>query len=228
MPPPDQPFPPMYSDNFDSYPIASEAQYFTDQSGSFEIVKANDSSHGLVMRQMSPQRPVGWCFDAPYPYSVLGDYQWKYVNISADVMIETKGTAYIATGVYSGGCSGSSGSPAVAFGISTNNGGNWSISGDTAFIDVVNKGTLSITPNTWYHLELRILDQSQEGYLNGQLIASTQGLTSHSHGFVAIGSSYDYVQFDNVVIQARPPRMPEQDEEEPKVAIITHLPTAAA
>ena len=34
------------------YPLYSEAKYFADQSGVFEIAKAEDASHGNVMRQV--------------------------------------------------------------------------------------------------------------------------------------------------------------------------------
>lgn len=50
-PAPSKPFPTSYSDDFDSYAINSEANYFADQAGVWEITKAVDSQHGLVMRQ---------------------------------------------------------------------------------------------------------------------------------------------------------------------------------
>ena len=43
-----------------AYPEYSEAQYFADQTGVFEITKAQDPSHGNVMRQV-------W-FLMPYSY----------------------------------------------------------------------------------------------------------------------------------------------------------------
>ncbi len=49
--PPSQPFPVPYSDNFDTYPVSSEAAFFSDQAGSWEIVDATDTSRGRVLRQ---------------------------------------------------------------------------------------------------------------------------------------------------------------------------------
>jgi hypothetical protein len=46
-----KPFPVPYTDDFEGYPLYSEASYFADQAGSWEIVAASDLSHGLVMRQ---------------------------------------------------------------------------------------------------------------------------------------------------------------------------------
>ena len=66
--PPSRPFPLPYSDNFDSllclmiyhalfitfteYTVFSEARYFSDQTGVFEIQKAADEKHGNVMKQV--------------------------------------------------------------------------------------------------------------------------------------------------------------------------------
>ena len=35
-----------------AYPVNSEAQYFADQTGVYEIVQAKDTSRGKVMRQV--------------------------------------------------------------------------------------------------------------------------------------------------------------------------------
>ncbi len=49
--PPSKPFPVPYSDNFDSYPIDSEAAYFADQAGVWEIAASSNASRGMIMRQ---------------------------------------------------------------------------------------------------------------------------------------------------------------------------------
>ena len=41
-----------YADDFDSYALYTEAPYFADQAGSWEIAAAVDISHGMVMRQV--------------------------------------------------------------------------------------------------------------------------------------------------------------------------------
>ncbi len=50
-----------YADSFDTYPLSSEAAYFADQTGSWEIVQAADLSHGQVMRQMVRHHPLAAC-----------------------------------------------------------------------------------------------------------------------------------------------------------------------
>ena len=61
------PFPVPYADTFDGYPLYSEAAYFADQAGSWEIVQSSDPSHGLVMRQTvrRARAVVGWlCWES--------------------------------------------------------------------------------------------------------------------------------------------------------------------
>ena len=91
------PFP--YADDFDAYAVSSQALYLTDQAGSFEVVPAADVSRGRVVRQMVPQRPVSWCTEAPYAYSVIGDYAWSEVKAAVDVIDRTAGYRSV------GGCS---------------------------------------------------------------------------------------------------------------------------
>ncbi len=40
-----------YSDDFEGYAVSSEAAYFSDQAGSWEIVASGEPGHGMVMRQ---------------------------------------------------------------------------------------------------------------------------------------------------------------------------------
>ena len=204
-PPVASPFPPVYSDSFDTYTLSSEAAYFTDQTGSFEIVKATDVSHGLVMRQMVPQRPVSWCYDAEYPYSVIGDHNWRKINVSVDILIETRGAAMLAADVTSGGCAGDHSSPAIAFFIHSD--GNWTLSNNTTPLSTLASGSIDVPVNTWHHMQLYVLDDRSEVYFNGQYLGMTTILNAKSSksGWAAIGSSFDYVQFDNFNIMVTPP-----------------------
>ena len=205
-PPVNTPFPSTYADDFDDYRLSSEAKYFTDQSGSFEIVKATDSERGNVMRQMVPAAPVPWCGDASYPYSLMGNHQWSKINVSVDVFIESVGTAYIAAQVRSGGCVGHGGTGAIAFAVRTDNGGGWILSDTTGFAKTILSGNYAISANTWYHLDLHVLDAATEVYINGKLVGTTDVVSSKSgNGWIAIGSSFNYAQFDRIRVQASTP-----------------------
>jgi galactosylceramidase len=196
--PPSMPFPVPYQDNFDKYPVASEAAYFADQSGSFEIVDTS-SSRGKVMRQMATELPISWCGEAPYPFSLIGDARWQQpLNISVDVMIENVGTAFIALEVARGSCNTHDvGSPGIVFSINTTNNGLWQLSANTAMIKPLSSGSTPVTPGTWYTLMLSVLTDHSEAYINGQLIGRCALNVTSSRGWAAIGSSWDHVQFDN-------------------------------
>jgi hypothetical protein len=197
------PFPVPYQDDFKKYPVSSEAAYFADQSGSWEIVDTS-SSRGKVMRQTVTQVPISWCGEAPYPYSVIGDPHWQQpFTVSADIMIETVGAAFIAIGVSRGSCdSRGSGSPAVVFSINTTNNGLWQFTANTALTNPVSYGSVSVTPGTWYNVTLSVLSDHSEAYINGNFIGRCALNVSSSKGWVAIGSSWNHVQFDNFRLES--------------------------
>ena len=164
------------------------------------------------MRQMVPIMPVGWCGDAPYPFSLLGNHSWSKINVSVDVLIESGGTAFIAAQVKSSGCSVRQiVISAIAFAITTNNGGAWTLSNTTAFAHTIISGAYSVIANTWYNLDLHVLDSSTQVYINGQLVGTTNIVNRKSGtGWIAIGSSFDYAQFDRINIQAQTPSSSQQ------------------
>jgi galactosylceramidase len=200
QPPPSMPFPLPYQDDFDRSVTSSEAAYFSDQTGSWEIVDTS-SGRGKTMRQMATEHPISWCSEAPYPYSILGDSKWQQpLSISADVMIESVGTALVAIGVERGGCG--SGSRAIVFSINTTNNGLWQLTASTAITNPLASGNISVVPGTWYTLTLIVLADHSEAYINGNLVGRCNLNVSSSSGFVAIGSSWNYVQFDNFRLQS--------------------------
>lgn len=80
-----------------SYKVSSEARYFADQAGSWQIEATPGSEGNKVMRQNVPQRPICWSGDYS-PYTIIGDSKWTSVSVSADVFIEssTGGMAFVA------------------------------------------------------------------------------------------------------------------------------------
>ena len=191
-------FPMIYYDDFNRYEISSEAAYFSDQSGSWEIVDTS-TSHGKVMRQMVTELPISWCGEAPYPYSVIGDSNWGVpFNVSVDVLIEDIGTAFIAIAVSRGSCDVSGiGSPGVVFSISTTNHGLWQLTASTNISNPLSYGNISVQAGTWYTIGLAILFDHSEAFINGHRIGQCNLTSTSFTGFIAIGSSWNYVQFDN-------------------------------
>ncbi len=202
-PPIRTPFPLPYSDNFDEAPLHGEAKYLTDQAGAFEIVQSGTSK---VMRQMMVERPVSWCpeGEAPYPYSVLGNHNWTAIVATVNVSFENDhGIAMIAARVTSGGCAVSKiGSPGVVFALNNTQGsGNWILSNSTGLTDKFDSGSMAspIVPKSWYQLQLRVTNENISASIDGTLVSHIP-LFNSSNGWVAIGSSWDNVQFDNLFI----------------------------
>ena len=198
IPPASMPFPLPYEDNFDQYTLAAEAAYFADQTGSWEIIDTS-GTRGKVMKQVVTDFPVSWCGEAPYPYSVIGDSHWQRpLNVSVDVMIETVGAAFVAVGVSRGSCDAAQiGSPAIVFSINTTNNGLWQLTTSTNLTNPVNSGSTVVTPDTWYTITLTVLSDHSEAYINGDFVGRCSLSASSSSGLVAIGSSWNHVQFDN-------------------------------
>jgi hypothetical protein len=122
-------------------------------------------------------------------------------------MIESMGTAFIAVGVSRGGCgAGGGGSGAIVLSINTTNNGLWQLTSSTGITNPVAYGNVSIITGTWYTLTLIVLADHSEAYINGNLVGRCNLSVSSSNGLAAIGSSWNYVQFDNFRLQS-----PKQD-----------------
>lgn len=197
------PFPLPYQDDFDRYTVSQEAAYFADQSGSWEIIDTA-GPRSKVMRQMVTEKPISWCGEAPNPFSVIGDSNWQQpLNVSVDVMIETEGAAFVAIGVVRGSCAArDGGSAAIVFSINTTNNGLWQLNDSTAIVNPLNFGNTSVTPGVWYNIGLNVLSDHSEAYINGNFVGRCSLSASSSSGLVAIGSSWNYVQFDNFSLKS--------------------------
>ena len=201
--PPPSPFPSSYSDTFDSTPLQSEAAYFTDQSGSFEVVQST-YRQGRVMRQAVVVPPVSWCGEeAPYPYSVVGRYvggsgAGVSVNVSVDVLVEGNGTAMVGVGVGRGGCVGAAGSPGIVLALTVGRG--WVVSNSTTLRGRVAEGKVEVKAEVWYRLGLEVGSKGTVATVDGARVAEVALTTGQFLGWVAIASSFDHVQFDQFAV----------------------------
>jgi hypothetical protein len=117
-------------------------------------------------------------------------------------MIESVGTAFVTVGVSRGSCAaGGIGSPAVVFSINTTNNGLWQFTASTNMTNPVISGNTTITSGTWYTISLTVLSDHSEAYINGNLVGRCTLNVFSSSGWVAIGSSWTHVQFDNFRLQ---------------------------
>jgi len=193
-PPDSTRFPTTYSDDFESYKLYSEAKYFDDQTGSFEIQEGLGGS--LVMRQMVLEPTIYWCPESQGPISVVGPFTSATMTATISVYIEDEGaTAALAIKVQGGGC-GNLYPGGYFLQISTD--GKWTI---TANSKTLASGTANINATGWTELTLSSTPTKVCGFINSNSIGCVDG-TMFVDGFAAIGSSFNHVQFDNFKLNA--------------------------
>jgi hypothetical protein len=96
----------------------------------------------------------------------------------------------------------SDGSPGVVFALNNTHGsGNWILSNSTGLTHQFDSGSTAslIVPKSWYQLQLRVTNEDISASIDGTLVSHIP-LFNSSNGWVAIGSSWDYVQFDDLII----------------------------
>ena len=196
--PPEAAFPLPYADTFDEAAVGKEAKYFTDQSGTFEVAQ-DSGSRGRVMRQTVVRQPVSWCGPEPYPYSIIGEYGWTAFNVSVDVLVEQGGTALVGAGVTKGGCVRAAGSPGIVLAVSTERG--WVVSNSTTLRDPVISGGVAVKAGVWHRIGLVVGSTRSAAYVDGVRVAQVAFGTEQFVGWTAIGSSFDYVRFDNFRVE---------------------------
>lgn len=157
-------------------------------------------------------RPIAWCGDAPLTFSVIGSHSWRALSVEIEVLIEKTGTAFLATSVDQGGCVGDGGSTAIVLALTVGQG--WLVSNSTSLTPIIAQGKLAVQPGQWVKLGLEVGEAGTAVSVNGTEVAMLAELTSGQYqGWVAIGSSYDYVQYDNLLISHNTSRTARREEE---------------
>jgi hypothetical protein len=119
---------------------------------------------------------ISWCKEAPYLYSITGDPHWQQPpTVSADVMIESDGSAFVAIGIQH----------------QYNKQRTMAANCQYGIINLLNYGNVSVIPSTWNTLTLSVLSDHSEAYINGNFVGRCELNVSSSRGWVAIGSSWD-------------------------------------
>lgn len=202
-------FPLPYVDNFDGNGTFMEAFNFADQSGVFELFQSGPS-HGKTMRQVVTSRPITWCDDSDSPITLIGDYSWNDVNVTADVLLEESQGVFIALRVDSGGCDVRN---AKGLFLWLHSDLSWTLTTTlernkhmvACYKDWACWKGVRFNGNDWNTLSLAVSNSTVYGYLNSALIfkKSISGPTEvPKNGWAAIGvKTFDYAQFDNFSVK---------------------------
>lgn len=186
-----------YADNFDRYSVGQEAQYFSDQNGSFEIAACGGGRSGNCLRQMSPTAPINW--DNPSnPYTLLGDLSWQNYTVSSDVLLEQAGSVELMGRV--GTQQGFSPANINAYYLSVSNTGSWSILKNTTGGTVTTLASGSVAAlgiNSWHHLALTFNGSNISAQIDGNTVTTISD-SSYSSGQVGLAlGGWQNAQFDN-------------------------------
>ena len=220
--------PALYTDDFESYALASEAKYFSDMSGSFEIVDsattqgkaANAHGNNKVMRQMVPEPPIFGIRSEVRPITLIGEASFESVSFEVDVLLEEQGgSAFVGLGFL-----GLTDGPGFFLRVATN-----SSTFDTA--STVKKigtetdagfprgalpggggggggGTAALEPGAWHRLGLSAKGGLITGTFDGAVLFESFEAPRRA-GFCVLGTgSYDLAQFDNVAMNLTEPPPP--------------------
>lgn len=194
-------FPSAYVDSFDNCPVSSEMPYFNDQNGAFECYFSGDASHAIVMRQMTPLRPISWGGDVR-PHSLVGHIDMVDVSFSMDVFIEVPG----ATAAIGARCVGQDDSQCVL--LLVDSAGNYnvtlSVTGQSNGPAVAaGKLPVPFSDGQWATLRLDVNGSLANAWINGVPIFSSLNVSdAYPYGFAYIGvlNYGDYSRFDNVAL----------------------------
>jgi hypothetical protein len=188
-----------YSDNFEGYPTRSEARYFSDMQGSYEVRPCTAGHTGQCLQQVAPTQPINWQDDSD-AFTLLGDPTWTNYTVSTDVDMQQAGTVTLL------GRANTQTRPQnrqAAYQLRISNTGAWSIAKHTT-----DNSTTTLTSGTRTALGLNTWHTITLGFSGSQITATLDGTTlgtvndgSYGSGQVGIGVvGYQTDMFDNVTV----------------------------
>jgi len=217
-PSPITPFPRSWADNFDSCPIAQEAEFFTDQTGVFECVNDTQGGRGVIMRQVVPTHPIAWRPDEQRPFTVFAsDISWASVDVSIDIRLSAAGdVATIGARANPNCCgrviTGEDFMPGAWVSVGESRGG-WvlynAIANVTTHVGILASGSLSADPlpGDWHTLRLVIDNKNVASFFYDGVVAfQGKDLTNQvpDEGFVGFGTGNygQFVEYDRFNVTA--------------------------
>jgi hypothetical protein len=188
------PFP--YSDNFDSYAEHATPIYFTDMSGTFEVV--HEQGHACL-KQVVPQEGLLWN-PSIKPFTLIGDVDWTDYAVSSDVFVSAgnismggRWTGFVknfAGNVYT-----------LGYGLRLDKTGAWALTYQDAANDItLASGTINgFNGEQWHNMKISFNGTTITGTIDAVQLAQATD-TNSSKGQAVIASTYDGNLFDNFQI----------------------------
>jgi hypothetical protein len=190
-----------YVDTYEANASRTEAKYFSDMQGSFEVRPCAGGRTGQCLQQVTPSRPIEWQDDSD-AFGLLGDPSWSNYTVSTDVNFQQSGTVTLL------GRANTQQRPQshqAAYQLRLSNTGAWSIAKDSTSgtLTTLASGTrASLGLNTWHTAALSFTGSQISATLDGTALGSvTDG--SYATGQVGLGVvGYQSDMFDNLSVTA--------------------------
>jgi O-glycosyl hydrolase len=193
-----------YSDKFEGYGHGSEAKYFSDMQGSFEVRPCADGRGGQCLQQVAPVKPIEWQGDSD-AYGLVGDPGWSDYTVSTDVDMQQAGTVTLL------GRANTQNRPQnrqAAYQLRISDTGAWSIarnSGGGVLSTLTSGSHPALGLNSWHTIKL--------GFSGNRITATLDGATlgavtdnSFTTGLVGLGVvGYQTNLFDNLTVTPNAP-----------------------
>ncbi|XP_055894492.1 galactocerebrosidase-like [Biomphalaria glabrata] len=201
VPPPSQPFPLPYLDDFEGYPLYQEPFNLAQQTGSYEVLSDGQTK---FIRQMVLENPVAWCDSDLHnkSISVVGSYTWSDIFVEINFRIPTLNSTsgvFVAARVDQGGCDAFKAQGIYLYVLQS---GAYQLSNDFARTKITQQGSVQISAG-WHTLSLLVQGASALGALDGVILFNATIPTSPASGFAAIGTdSYGLADFDNLLLES--------------------------
>ncbi|WP_345801391.1 family 16 glycoside hydrolase [Microbacterium sp. AZCO] len=179
-------------------------RYTNDTNGAFESVATQDAAHGRVLRQQVGPGMAGSAWNAGDPKTTIGDYRWANYTVSSDVLFEASGTQYATIGAREQGGT-ANGQSVSAAELKVDATGAWTFMrfGATLSSGAAPAG-FKAGAGVWNNLAVTVAGSVYSASINGVQVATYTDPTPQATGRIQLGSSFSFVQFDNLKVTTVP------------------------
>lgn len=181
-------------------------RYTNDTNGAFESVATADPAHGRVLRQQVGPGMAGGAWNGGDPKTTIGDARWANYTVSADVLFEASGSQYATVGAREQGGT-ANGQNVSAAELRIDPAGAWTF---LRYGSTLSSGSVAGTPavgfrtgpGVWNNVAVKVAGSAYAAFVNGVEVAAYTDATPQATGRIQLGSSFSFVQFDNLKIEA--------------------------
>ncbi|WP_454111996.1 fibronectin type III domain-containing protein [Microbacterium aurum] len=180
-------------------------RYTNDTNGAFESVATSDAAHGRVLRQQVGPGMAGGAWNAGDPKTTIGDARWANYTVAADVLFEASGSQYATLGAREQGGT-ANGQNVSAAELKIDPTGAWTF---MRFGATLSTGTVAgnapvgfrAGAGVWNRVAVTVAGAVYTASVNGVEIARYTDPAPQSTGRIQLGSSFNFVQFDNLTVE---------------------------